>query len=102
MINDWLNDYQHIILYGIIVNFIATLGYGVYKAINVDAEKILLLVEKYPPKDETLKLIILWFLPFLGFFYVLKEVWLLQRFLNHGFSITDYIEYRLKQKYKES
>lgn len=97
--NEFLNDYEYILLYGIVVNFIATLGYGAYKAVNVEPEKIMGLIERYPPKDETVKLISLWFIPFLGFIYVFKEVWILQKFLNKGFGVIDYIEFRLKQQH---
>ena len=95
----WADTYKGWLLFGVVLNFTFTIGYGVYKSLNLSYEDTLYLMQKYPMQDNTVKLLFIWAVPFLGFVYVLVDVVKLQLYLNHGKRVYDYIEDKLRKAY---
>jgi hypothetical protein len=89
---------EYILLYGIIINFLSTFGYSFYKYMNINEDDMMRLITKYPQEDKTIKMLFMWFVPFVGFVYVFFEVWKLQQFLNKGYTVYEYIEFKLEDK----
>ena len=97
-----IEEYQEVILFGVLLNFVATVGFGVYKSFHLNSEQMEYLMDKYHVKNSTLKVIFYWFVPFMGYLLVLKDVVMLQRYLKHGFSVFDYVEDKLKREMANS
>ena len=91
-----LIENENFLLFGIIINFFATFGFGIYKSINLNAEESLYLMENYPVKTNFFKLLLYWFVPYLGYFSALKETWILQNYIKNGKTTFDFIEDKLK------
>jgi len=98
----FIEEYQEVILFGVLLNFVATVGFGVYKSLHLNSEQMEYLMDKYHVKNSTLKIIFYWFVPFMGYLLVLKDVVMLQRYLKHGFSVFDYVEDKLKREMANS
>jgi len=96
--SQFLEAYQEIILFGVLLNFVFTVGFGIYKSFNLNSKQMEYLMDKYKVKDNTVKIIFYWFVPFMGYLLVLKDVLKLQRYLKHGFSVFDYVEDKLKRE----
>jgi hypothetical protein len=95
---DYLEQYNDLIAIGILLNIATTFGFGFYKSLSISEDEAMYLVDKYQAKAGFAKLVLLWFLPFAGFFYVLKEVVRLQfAYINRGLSVFNYIEDNLKK-----
>ena len=88
---EFIIEYQNYILFGILLNFIFTIWFGVYKSTQLKEEQMFSLMQKYEPKNDTLKIALYWFVPYYGYFQVLRDVILLQKYLKNGFSVYDYI-----------
>ena len=93
-----IEEYQEVVLFGILINFIFTIGFGVYKSMNLDQKQMMYLMDKYPIKNNTLRIASLWFVPYLGYIHVLKDVWLVQTYLKNNQSVFDYVEDKLKKE----
>ena len=87
-----------ILLFGVVMNFLLTFAFGIYKSLNLNYEQTVQLMEKYPVKTNNIKLLTLWFVPWVGSLYVFWELGRLQRYLNAGFTVYDYIEEKLKKQ----
>ena len=59
------------------------------------------LVQTYPSKTNIIKILSFWFVPYLGFLFVFKDVLALQRYLNGGRTVFEYVEDRLKAETAE-
>lgn len=95
---EFFEEYQNALMFGIVLNFVTTFGFGIYKAVNLTEEQMKGLMSKYQPRDDMKKIILLWFIPYVGFLYVFKEVWKLQRFINEGLGVYEYVEQTLKNR----
>jgi len=93
-----VTEYAELWLFGILLNLIFTIGFGIYKTFNLDSKQMEYLIDKYKVKDNTLKIVFYWGVPFAGYLSVLKDVVILQRYLKHGFSVFDYVEDKLKRE----
>ena len=94
----WIEEYQYVIAFGVLLNLIATVGFGVYKSFNLSSKQIEYLMDRYKVKSSNLKVLLYWFVPYAGYLLVLKDIVSLQRYLKHGFSVFDYIEDKLKRE----
>jgi len=94
----FITQNENIILFGILLNLFATIGFGIYKSFNLNSEQMEYLMQKYPVKNSTIKLAIYWFIPYLGYLLVLKDVILLQKYIKNGYFVFDYLEDKLKQE----
>jgi hypothetical protein len=98
--NSWvLAEYHNLVLFGILLNFISTIGFGIYKSFNLNQEQILNLMDQYPVKSNTVRMLAMWLIPFLGYFTVLRDILLVQRYFKHGKNVYDFIEDKLKKEY---
>jgi len=96
---DFFEQYQDLISLGIVLNLASTFGFGFYKTMNISEDQAMYLVQKYEAKIGLPKLIAMWFVPFYGFLYILKEVLKLQfTYLNKGQSVFNYLEDNLKKR----
>ncbi len=94
--------YQNYIALGFLLNIFATIGFGIYKASNISETEAFYLVSTYEAKANMRKIVVLWCVPFLGFLYVFKEVFMLQTaYLNRGGTVFNYIEDKIKKESKE-
>ena len=93
-----MNQNENLMLFGVLLNLMSTIGFGIYKSFNLNSEQMEYLMEKYPVKNSAIKLAAYWFMPYLGYFLVLKDVLLLQKYLKHEYSVFDYIEDKLKKE----
>jgi hypothetical protein len=98
----FIEKYQELILFGVLLNFVATVGFGIYKSLHLDSKQMEYLMDRYHVKNSTLKIIFYWFVPFMGYLLVLKDVLMLQRYLKYGFSVFDYVEDKLKREMANS
>lgn len=89
-----------VLIFGIVMNLVLTFGFGIYKAMNLNYNQTVVLMDKYPVKTKTGKLFFLWLIPWLGVGYIFYELITLQRYLNNGFTVYDYIEYKLQREYQ--
>mgnify|MGYP000051684256 FL=1 len=97
---DTIENYQNYVALGFLLNLFATIGFGVYKASNINESEGVHLSTKYEAKANFSKTLFLWFVPFLGFLYVLKEVVFLQfGYLNRGLTVFNYIEDNIKRRH---
>ncbi len=94
-----IEDNMSIIVFGIIMNLGLTFGFGIYKAFNLTYNQTVTLMEKYPVKTKSGKLVILWIIPWLGVGYIFYELLTVQRYINSGLSVYDYIEHKLQREY---
>ncbi len=94
-----IETYQEMILFGVLINFIFTIGFGIYKSFNLNQKQIMYLLEKYPIKNNTLRIASMWFIPYLGYLFVLKDVWLVQNYLKNDLTVFDYVEDKLKREF---
>lgn len=94
----FIDEYKNIIMFGILMNLIFTVGFGIYKSMNLDSKQMSYLMDKYKTKNNPVKILAYWFLPFFGYAMVLKDILLLQKYLKNGFSVFDYVEDRLKKE----
>jgi len=95
---DLMNQNENVILFGVLLNLVSTIGFGIYKSFNLNSEQMEYLMEKYPVRNSAIKLAAYWFIPYLGYFLVFKDVLLLQKYLKHEYSVFDYIEDKLKKE----
>lgn len=90
--------YQDYIALGIVLNICATIGFGIYKASNISEAEAVYLVTTYEAKANMPKIVFLWCVPFLGFLYVFKEVFMLQTtYLNRGGTVFNYVEDKIRK-----
>lgn len=99
---DFIENYQNYIALGILLNILSTVGFGVYKALNISEQEAFYLITTYEAKVNVLKIVVMWCVPFLGFLYVFKEVLKLQMYLNRGLTVFNYIEDSIKKESKKS
>ena len=97
-----ITENQNILLFGILINLISTLGFGFYKSLQLNSKQIDYLMQTYKAKDDLTKLLMYWFIPYYGYSMVFKDVILLQRYFNKGFTVFDYVEDKLKQQSAKS
>lgn len=96
---EFLEQYQSFLAFGILVNIIATIGFGIYKSANISQDQALHLITRYSVKPNTVKIIALWLVPFAGFLYVFLEVLKLQTtYLNKGSTVFQYVEDNFKRQ----
>lgn len=96
---DFFDQYKDMIALGILLNLVSTFGFGFYKTLSLSEDQAMYLVDKYKAKAAFSKLMMMWFIPFYGFSYVLKEVWRLQfAYINKGYTVFNYIEDNLKKR----
>ncbi len=100
--SSFVQEFQDAILFGVLLNFVATVGFGIYKSFNLNSKQMEYLMDTYHVKNSTLKAIFYWFVPYMGYILVLKDVLSLQRYLKHGFSVFDYVEDKLKREMANS
>ena len=98
VIVDFLGAYEGVLLFGVIMNFLLTFAFGIYKSLNLNYEQTVRLMEKYPVKSNNTKLMMLWFLPWVGVAYVFLELSRLQKYLNRGQTVYEYIEKKLQEQ----
>lgn len=97
-----IEAYQSYFAFGFLLNVISTIGFGMYKASNISEAEALYLITTYEAKANITKIVVLWCVPFLGFLYVFKEVFMLQTsYLNRGLSVFNYVEDKMKKDSKE-
>jgi len=97
-----IEAYQNYFAFGFLLNVISTIGFGIYKASNISEAEALYLITTYETKANITKIAVLWCVPFLGFLYVFKEVFMLQTsYLNRGLSVFNYVEDKIKKDSKE-
>ena len=89
-----------VLLFGIVMNLGLTFGFGIYKAMNLSYNQTVVLMDKYPVKTKSGKLVVLWVVPWLGVGYIFYELLIVQRYLNNGMSVYDYIEHKLQREFK--
>lgn len=90
-------DIVTLCILGIIMNVLITFGFGIYKALNLSGKQARMLFEKYPIKTNMMRLSLMWLVPWLGFIYVFYEISILQRVLNSGKGVYEYLEYKLQR-----
>jgi hypothetical protein len=94
--------YQNYFALGFLLNIFATVGFGIYKASNISESEALHIITTYEAKANMAKMAVLWCIPFLGFLYVFKEVFMLQTsYLNRGLSVFNYVEDKVRKNSKE-
>jgi len=93
-----MNQNENLMLFGVLLNLMSTIGFGIYKSFNLNSEQMEYLMEKYPVRNSAIKLAIYWFVPYLGYFLVFKDILLLQKYIRHEYSVFDYIEDKLKKE----
>ncbi len=97
-----IDAYQNYFALGFVLNIVATVGFGIYKASNITEAEALHLISTYEAKANMPKIVILWCVPFLGFLYVFKELLMLQTsYLNRGLSVFNYVEDKIKKNSKQ-
>jgi hypothetical protein len=97
-----IEAYQSYFAFGFLLNIISTIGFGIYKASNISEAEALYLITTYEAKTNMTKIVVLWCIPFLGFLYVFKEVFMLQiSYLNRGLSVFNYVEDKIKKNNKK-
>ena len=67
------------------------------KVLNLDFQQTAILMQKYPVKTNYIKLWSLWLVPWIGSIYVFVEIIFLQSFINKGFGVFEYLEYKLQK-----
>jgi hypothetical protein len=87
-----------VILFGIVMNLGLTFGFGIYKAMNLSYNQTVVLMDKYPVKTKSGKLVVLWVVPWLGVGYIFYELITVQKYLNNGLTVYDYIEHKLQRE----
>lgn len=93
--------YQNYIALGFLLNILATIGFGMYKASNITEAEAIYLVTTYEAKANMMKIVVLWCVPFLGFLYVFKEVFMLQTaYLNRGGTVFNYVEDKIRKNHR--
>lgn len=92
----YMEQYQELLLFGVVMNLVTTIGFGVYKSYNLKYEQMVYLVQTYPAKTNIVKILSFWFVPYMGFLFVFKDVLSLQNYLNGGRTVFEYVEDRLK------
>lgn len=96
-----IESYQNYFAFGVLLNIVATVGFGIYKALNISEQEAIYLISTYETKADVIKVVLLWCVPFLGFLYVFKEIFMLQTgYLNRGFSVFNYVEDKVKNRSK--
>ncbi len=90
-----------VVIFGICMNIALTFGFGFYKTLNLNYQQTVVLMDKYPVKTKTSKLLALWFLPWLGVGYIFYEVIILQKYINSGFKVYDYLEHKLQREFEK-
>ncbi len=97
-----IESYQNYFALGILLNILAMVGFGIYKALNISEPEAIYLISTYEVKANISKIAILWCVPFLGFLYVFKEVFMLQtEYLNRGLTVFNYVEDKVKKESRE-
>ena len=97
-----LVENENFLLFGIVVNFVATFGFGLYKSMSLEPEESLYLIENYPVKTNFTKLLFYWFIPYLGYCLALKETCILQNYIKNGKTTFDFLEDKLKAETKKN
>jgi len=87
-----------VLIFGIIMNLGLTFGFGFYKAFNLSYNQTVTLMEQYPVRTKTGKMVVLWVVPWLGVGYIFYELLAVQKYINNGLSIYDYIEHKLQRE----
>lgn len=89
-----------VLLFGIVMNLGLTFGFGIYKAMNLSYNQTVVLMDKYPVKTKSGKLVFLWVVPWLGVGYIFYELLIVQKYINNGLTVYDYIEHKLQREFK--
>lgn len=89
------------LLFGIAMNLALTFGFGIFKVLNLSFEQTTQLMQSYPAKTNMFKLWFLWLVPWAGFVYIFYEIFILQRFINSGRGVYEYLEYKLQKELHE-
>ncbi|MGP1561268.1 MAG: hypothetical protein ACTTIC_04180 [Helicobacteraceae bacterium] len=97
---DLIYQNVNVLLLGILMNLLLTFAFGIYKVFNLSYAQTVLLMEKYPVKTKYAKLFALWLVPWAGVLYIFWDITLLQRFINKGLGVFEYLEYKLKKEYE--
>lgn len=95
----FLEIYEQEIAFGILLNIAMIFGFGIYKAKNLDYAQMRDLMEKYPVRTSALRVMFLWFVPFVGTIYTFKELIDLQKQISIGNGVYEYMENKLKREY---
>ncbi|MDR2905402.1 MAG: hypothetical protein LBU73_05580 [Helicobacteraceae bacterium] len=96
----FLREYNAEITFGVALNFAMFIGFGMYKAVNLDFFQVSKLLDRYPVRTDYIKTLFLWLFPFAGTCYVLYQIYVLQtRYLNGGKSVYDYLEFKMSHDY---
>ncbi len=96
---DLVAHYQTELLFGILLNLLMTFGFGFYKVMNLSYDQTVILMERYPVRPNYLKVLALWFLPYVGTLYIFRELYVLQGYLRAGEGVYGYLEAKLKADY---
>ncbi|MDR1912554.1 MAG: hypothetical protein LBQ52_09470 [Helicobacteraceae bacterium] len=94
-----LIDYQYELAFGVLLNFAMSFGFGIYKIFNVDFMSIAKLMDRYPIKPNYLKTVVLWFVPYFGACVVFYELFILQKAINRGKTVYEYMEDKISREY---
>ncbi|MDR0664813.1 MAG: hypothetical protein LBF86_04745 [Helicobacteraceae bacterium] len=94
-----LLSYQNELIFGVLLNIALTLGFGLYKAFNVDIMEVTKLIDRYPIAPNYVKTILLLLTPYIGSCYVFYELFMLQKTINRGKTVYDYIENKIVKEY---
>ncbi|MDR2638268.1 MAG: hypothetical protein LBC09_00340 [Helicobacteraceae bacterium] len=95
----WLLAYENEMIFGILLNIALTLGFGLYKLLNVDIFEMTKLIDRYPIKPNHIKTLAILLTPYIGSCYVFYELYILQKTINSGKSVYDYIEKKVLKEY---
>jgi hypothetical protein len=95
----WLLAYQNDLIFGVLLNIALTFGFGLYKLFNVDIMRMTELIDRYPIKQNHIKTLAILLTPYLGCCYVFYELYILQKTINSGKSVYDYIEKKIAKEY---
>jgi hypothetical protein len=94
-----LFDYQLELAFGVLLNVLLSLGFGLYKFYNVDFSQMTKLIYRYPIKPNYVKTIAFWLLPYARTCQIFYELYTLQKTIDKGKSVYDYIENKLSKEF---
>ncbi|MDR2152931.1 MAG: hypothetical protein LBO72_08920 [Helicobacteraceae bacterium] len=94
-----LLSYESELIFGVLLNIAMIFGFGLYKALNVDIMQMTELISRYPIKPNYIKTIAVLFTPYIGSCYVFYELFILQKTINRGKTVYDYLEKKIIKEY---
>ncbi|MDR1452266.1 MAG: hypothetical protein LBI57_08085 [Helicobacteraceae bacterium] len=92
-------EYQNELIFGVLLNAALVFGLGLYEALNVDIARMTALIDRYPIKPNVIKFVALLFAPYIGSCYVFYELYILQKAINRGKTVYDYVENKIVKEY---